>query len=160
MKHFLKYDYGLWTLELVTLLVHSVSFFNSLFQRAYFDQRRAKPPIRPWLGTMYQLRPMYHVMGIATGQVQVGFLYIRTRSTGLYPLPESGPFNKRVFFLAPNSALQVSVGPVQPLLGLIRGPIRPNLIKKKQKQKLKHKQQHKSINIVISLVEMRFLDRK
>ena len=98
MKHFLKYDYGLWTLELVTLLVHSVSFFNSLFQRAYFDQRRAKPPIRPWLGTMYQLRPMYHVMGIATGQVQVGFLYIRTRSTGLYPLPESGPFNKRVFF--------------------------------------------------------------
>ena len=69
---------------------------------------------------------------MATCRVQGGFFDIRTQLAGPPLLPKPSPFNKRVFFLAPNSAHCVSAsptGPIQPLLGLIRGPIQPNLIK-------------------------------
>ena len=68
---------------------------------------------------------------MAMGRVQVGFFDAQTRPAGPPLLPRPGPFNKW-FFLAPNPPRQVFTGPVQPLLGLIRDPIRPNLIKKKK----------------------------
>ena len=66
------------------------------------------------------------------------------------------------FFLAPNPPRQVFTGPVQPLLGLIRDPIRPNLIKKKKTQIETETETVTQINqhCVISFAEMRFLDRK
>ena len=65
--------------------------------------------------------PVYAKNGNKSGSRQ--FFYDWTRPTGSNLLPEPGPFNKRVFF---NPKLALS-GPIQPLLGLIYGPIRPNL---------------------------------
>ena len=71
-------------------------------------------------------------IGMATGWVWAGFFDIQTQLASPPLLPKPGPFNKRVFFLALNSARWVfasPMGPVQTLLGLIHGPIQPNLIK-------------------------------
>ena len=52
-----------------------------------------------------------------------------------------------VFFLAPNLSRQVSVGPVQPLLGLFHGfPIQPNLIVNKKIKKIKNKTPNTNTN--------------
>ena len=66
------------------------------------------------------------------------------------------------FSLAPNPPRQVSAGPVQPLLGLIRGPIRPNLIFFLKSQTETQTETTTQINqhCIISLAEIRFLDRK
>ena len=106
-------------------------------------------------------------------RVRAGFFDARTRPTGPPPLPGPGPFNKRVLFLAPNLPRRVftgPTGPVQPLLGLIHGPIQPNLIIYIFKKKNTHTHTHThtqtqiatQINqhCVTSLAEMRFLDRK
>ena len=73
---------------------------------------------------------------MTTGWVWAWFFDTQTRPASPLLLPGLGPFNKRVFFLAPNPARQVSMGPVgpfQPLLGLFRdSPIQPNFIKKKK----------------------------
>ena len=72
---------------------------------------------------------------MATGRVQTGFFETRTWPAGPPLLPGPSPFNKRVFFLAPNLARRVSASPVQPLLGLFHGrPIQPNLIYNKIKK--------------------------
>ena len=69
---------------------------------------------------------------MAIGWVQTGFFDTRTRPAGPPLLLRPNPFNKQVFFLAPNPTRQVSTGPVQPLLGVFRGrPIQPNLFFKK-----------------------------
>ena len=71
---------------------------------------------------------------MAIGWVQTGFFDTRTRPAGPPLLLGPNPFNKQVFFLAPNLTRQVSTGPVQPLLGVFRGPlIQPNLFLKKKK---------------------------
>ena len=51
------------------------------------------------------------LLGMATSQVRAGFLYTRTQPTGLNLLPEPGPFNKRVFFVAPKPAPSELAGP-------------------------------------------------
>ena len=50
-------------------------------------------------------------LGMATGRVRAGFLYTRTRPAGLNLLSEPGPFNKRVFFVAPKLAPSKLVSP-------------------------------------------------
>ena len=49
-------------------------------------------------------------LGMAMGRVRDGFLYARIRPTGLPPLPESDPFNKRVF----SGPKPASSGPASP----------------------------------------------
>ena len=69
---------------------------------------------------------------MAMGWVQTGFFDTRTRPAGPPLLLGPSPFNKRVFFLAPNPTRRVFASPVQTLLGVFRGrPIQPNLFKKK-----------------------------
>ena len=41
---------------------------------------------------------------MATGRVQAGFFYTRTRLAGLSQKPRPGPFIKRIFFLNPKPA--------------------------------------------------------
>ena len=76
-------------------------------------------------------RLYYYQLGMATDWVRGGFFDTRTRPAGPLLLPRLGMFNKLVIFFAPNPARWVSAGPlghVQPLLGLIHGPVQSNLI--------------------------------
>ena len=76
------------------------------------------------------------LLGMATGRVRAGFLYIRTRPAGPTPKPELAPFNKRVFFFKSKPAPSGPVGPRglrQPLQGINPWPY--NHKKKKKKKK-------------------------
>ena len=68
-------------------------------------------------------------LGMTTGRIRAGFLYVRTRHAGLSQKPEPAPFNKWVFFLRSILAPSGPTGPAQPitLQGPIRGPIKKKI---------------------------------
>ena len=102
---------------------------------------------------------------MATCRVRVEFFDTRIRPAGSPLLPKLGRLINGFFFFNPKPSLLSLYGPHLATFGPNPWPnptqsYYNNKKKKKKKPKHKHKQQHKSINIVISLAEIRFLDRK
>ena len=52
------------------------------------------------------------VLGMAMGQVWAGFFNTQTHPMGQDPLPELGPFNKRVFFAHLDPPHWAPAGPI------------------------------------------------